>query len=308
MGDALAGKHFDDGAAAGRRGDWQTAYASYRAALAVHEHPLILAALADVALRLGKDRDAAEYLALYLSKAPPDVPAATRDAAKSALADVRKRVATLAITAPDGAEVLVDRVLIGRAPIGREVFVEPGRREIEARAGDALGRQIVSADKGGTTSVTLVLGVVQAPDPKPAPTPPPIVTTPPKVHPPRDSGRDLLIAGASIGAGTALVGGVLLGVAGSKAAEEAALRDLLVGLGRGNVCLPPDRDPRCDQVKDAGRVVDVLGSTGSSLLIGGLAIGAATLVLHLVTRGAQNKPAAAAMWPRGEGANFSVRW
>ncbi len=37
MADALARKHFDDGAAAGRRGNWQTAYASYRAALAVRE-------------------------------------------------------------------------------------------------------------------------------------------------------------------------------------------------------------------------------------------------------------------------------
>ena len=177
--DELARKHYEDGRAAADKGNWQAAYTSYRAAIAVQAHYLIHGALGEAAHHLGKDRDAAEYLALYLSKAPPDVPAATRDAAKSALADVRKRVATLAITAPDGAEVLVDRVLIGRAPIGREVFVEPGRREIEARVGDALGRQIVSADKGGTTSVTLVLGVVQAPDPKPAPTPPPIVTTPP---------------------------------------------------------------------------------------------------------------------------------
>ncbi len=306
LGDALAGKHFDDGVKAATNGDWPAAYTSFRAALAVREHPVLYQKLAEVAQRLDKHRDAAEYLTLYLLKAPDTEPAAKVDAAKRALAEVKKRVGTLTVTAPEGTDVLVDRVAVGRAPLAREVFVDPGRHEIEARTGDAVGRQIVTVEAGAAASVTLVLGVVPPPDPKPAATVP-IFTPPPKVAP-RDPARDLLIAGSSAGAAAALVGGVLLGVAASKSAEEGALRDVLVGLSQGNVCLPPSRDPRCDQVKETGRAVDALTSTGSSLLLGGLAIGAASIVVYLVTRDPKNKPAPAALAPRGQGTTFTVRW
>lgn len=335
--DELARKHYEDGRAAAEKGNWQAAYTSYRAAIAVQAHYLIHGALGEAAHHLGKDRDAAEYLSLYLASAPDTEPESARAAAKTALADARKRVGTLAIAAPDGADVLVDHVLVGKAPLGREVFVEPGRREVEARSGAAIGRQIVTAEKGASTSVTVVLGVVPPPDPtttapKPTAAPPP--TAPANGPAGPAANRDLLIVGASIAGGTALVGGVLLAVAGAKAAEESSVRDELVALGKGNVCVATSRDPRCDQVKDAGRTVDALASTGSSLLIGGLALGAATLIYHLVTRrsaegAAPTAPTAALIpylhldtsapgseaprdarrsFPRGGGAAVSVRW
>src|SRR4051812_8463329 len=55
--DELARKHFQDGKAAGERGDWAAAYTSYRAGYAVQEHFTLLAVLGDAASHLGKFRD-----------------------------------------------------------------------------------------------------------------------------------------------------------------------------------------------------------------------------------------------------------
>ena len=64
--DDLAQTHYDDGKAAEKKGDFQAAYTSYRAALAVQEHEMILGALGRAAHRSGRYRDAAEYLTRYL--------------------------------------------------------------------------------------------------------------------------------------------------------------------------------------------------------------------------------------------------
>ncbi len=289
--DELARKHYEDGRNAASKGDWPAAYTSLRAAIAVSEHYLIYGALGETAQKLGKDRDSAEYLTLYLEKAPEAEPQEARNKAAATLTSVKARVGTLTITAPEGAELFVDQIFVGKAPLPRQIFVEPGKREVEAHFENKMAIQKVTLEKGGSSNVALTPNLPLTEARAKLKTTPPKTPLPPLVpkSEPKDSRGDILTAGVVVSAGTAAVGGLLLGIGAAKSADEQALRDELVALKKGNVCLPTDRDSRCDQVKDNGRTADVLASTGSALFGGGIAIGAATLTYFLLTRG-EEKP------------------
>src|SRR5690349_18749826 len=56
--DELAAKHYEDGRSEAQKGNWKSAYTSFRAAYAIQTHHLILAALGEAALRVGNYREA----------------------------------------------------------------------------------------------------------------------------------------------------------------------------------------------------------------------------------------------------------
>lgn len=311
--DDVAKKHYEDGRAAAEKGNWEAAYTSFRAALAVEESYLILGALGDAAHHLGKYRDAAENLVLYLQKAPATLPAAERAAAEKTLADARQRVGTLTITAPAGAEVFVDSVIVGKAPLGREVFVEPGTRDVEARSEKDSVKLTATVEKGKSAAVSLVFGAAPPASTGPAkPLEKPLPTAPlaPTVAPPSGPQRDILVAGVAAAAGAAAVGAVLLGASRAKASEEEALRSELVKLKLRGVCTNDTPDARCNRVKDTAAAVDGLTNAGAWLLIGAGAAGITTLIYYLAT-GKPAEPRAAAsavIAPHHAGGSLSLRW
>lgn len=307
--DDLAAKHSADGLAAAQKGDWQAAYTSYRAAHAIRPTDPTVGALGDAAYHLGKYREAAEYLSIYLQKTAATASPAARAAAESALADARQRVGVLTITAPVGAEVFVNHVLAGKAPLAGEVFVEPGKCDLEARSSTGeVGRQTATVEKGKSAAVTLIFGM----EPAPLPTATATTTAAPTatIAPSGGPRREIQIVGASVAAGAAVVGAILLGVSRTKASDEDGLRQELSSLGKGNVCVAASRDPRCDQVKDAAGAADALTNSGAWLLIGAGVVGAATLVYSLATgKSADSRVTAAALvTPRAGGVTMSVRW
>ncbi len=282
--DELAQKHYDDGQAAAARGDWQAAYTSFRAGIAVQSHSQMVRALGDTAHHLGKFRDAAEYLALYLQKAPPTAPPAERAAAEKMLADAKTRVGTLAITAPAGAEIFVDKAFVGKAPLGREVFVEPGNCEVEARSGAEYGEQRIVAPMGASTSVTLVFGVVSPPPPPTASASAGPTASGAPLVPPAGPRTEIVIGGAALAGVSIVAGAVLLGLSAAKGADEEKARADLRATSQTNICLGTSPDPQCAAVKDAASAVDTFRSAGGWLVIGGVAVGAATGLYYLLTR------------------------
>jgi hypothetical protein len=309
--DELARKHFEDGKAAADRGDWAAAYTSYRAGLAVQEHFTLLAALGDTATHLGKYRDAAEYSALYLQKAPAGVAPAARAAVQKIFDEAKTHVGSVTISAPAGSDVFVDHALVGKAPLGRDVYVEPGKCHVEARSGSQVGSLIARVEKGGSASVTVVLGVLAPPEPTAsASAGKPLPTGTDSAGPPPGPRREFLIAGAAAVGAAAITGAVLFGLSVPKQSDEAALRDELVKLGKGNVCAPPNRDPRCDKALDTGRAYDTLVNTGAWFLIGAGAAAGATAIYYLVTRTPPSPRvgAAVAVTPAGGGGSLSFRW
>jgi len=278
--DEVAQKHYTDGQAAASRGDWQAAYTSFRAGLAVQEHPLLVRALGDASYHLGKYREAAETLSIYLRTLPATAPDADRKAAEKMLADATTKVAVLAITAPVGAEIFVDNLFVGKAPIARDVFVEPGPCSVEARSGAERGQQTITAEKGARTAVTLIYGVV-SPDPPPTATASARPTSTAPVAPPEGPRKEIVLGGAIVTGAALVAGAVLLGLSSAKSAEEQQARIDLRRLGTKNLCAK-DPVPECAVVKDTAAAKDAFGSSGSALLIGGLAVGAATLTYFLI--------------------------
>lgn len=291
--DEVAQKHLTDGLSAASRGDWQAAYTSLRAGLAVQEHPRIVRALGDACYHLGKYREAAETLSSYLRGLPKDAPEADRKAVEKMLADATTKVGVLSITAPPGAEVFVDKLFVGKAPIPRDVFVEPGPCSVEARSGAERGQQTITAEKGARTAVTLIYGVV-SPEPPPTASASVLPTsTGPVAVPPEGPRKEIVIGGAVLTGAALVAGAVLLGLASGKSGEEQQARIDLRKLGNTNLC-KTNPVPECAAVKDAAGAKDAFGNSGSALLIGGLAAGAATLTYYLIKKYSSPSPDAPA--------------
>ncbi|XXX72969.1 hypothetical protein WMF30_35505 [Sorangium sp. So ce134] len=149
---ARAAQIYSAGVAAAREERWPEAYAAYLEAWALKQHFQIAANLAQAELKLGKHRDAAEHIAFFLREAE-GVSERDRARARQMLDEAKAKIATLTLVVSRAqATVLVDGVPAGTSPLGREVYVEPGQRTIEAR---------LQGEPPAKTSVTLAPGASQ---------------------------------------------------------------------------------------------------------------------------------------------------
>ena len=125
------------------------AYSLYQQAWTLKHTYDIAGNLGQVELKLGKFRDAAEHLDFTLRLFPPTGKAAPREAIRLAFEAARKEVAALTIrVSAQGAAVSVDGTAIGLSPFEVPVFVDPGKRTLEATR--QRGGRIVAA---GTTTL-----------------------------------------------------------------------------------------------------------------------------------------------------------
>jgi hypothetical protein len=109
----------------------------------------------DVALSLSQAEfnlehfaESAQHLAYYFRNVSAKENENNLTNAKQAFDAVKAKVGAVAVTAPQGAEILVDGKVVGRAPMSTNAFVEPGRHTFEARLGDAKAQQEVQAVAG----------------------------------------------------------------------------------------------------------------------------------------------------------------
>jgi hypothetical protein len=242
---------YEEGVAAFKKGKTLEAHASFVAAWALNRHWQIAANLADSELELGKFREAAEHAVYYQQHAPAD----RQDKAKALVNRARARVGALTIDVdPPGAEVLVDDVPVGRAPIQEAVFVDPGAHKVTARfAGRADATQTVTLSAGGEQKVALRM-VVEAP-------PPPVVVPVEKrpVWPAVVTGV-LAVGGLAVGAGLTVA-------ANGKGSEADALG---AKLGGPSTCTQTPGDMTCKTVKDDLRSRDVLSKAAlAGFVVGG---------------------------------------
>ncbi len=224
---------------------------------------------------MGKHLDAAD-LEYAVREAPknlatdaPDEWAALRELYDKA----RAKVGALVINVePAGAEVLVNGLAVGKAPLPGPVFVLPGAVTVEARAeGFALGSAPTQAVAGNEQKVSLALAaipgakrvdLVKGPGPVGSGNPPPPVV-PQK--------RSVLPAVVLWGVGGAAVvaGAVLEGVAAS---ELGVVKDLSakIDTAKTNCVAGSVRyDASCPDLESKAKKVDTLGRTGVGLLVVG---------------------------------------
>jgi hypothetical protein len=188
----LARANYDKGRAAEAKGEWEDAYAEYRAAFALVPDPKYEAAFAHAAVELGKNREAAQLIQRL-----QDSPAAKKALSKAALAALKKdldailpKLGKLRVEGPAGAQVWVDGVLFGTLPIKDDQLVDTGERTVEARRdGAVIARAVTTVAAGKTEAIKLVEGEGLAPAPTATAVepPPPSVTAVTTSAPPATS-------------------------------------------------------------------------------------------------------------------------
>ncbi|WP_437292269.1 PEGA domain-containing protein [Sorangium sp. So ce406] len=263
----------------------------------------------DVAYNLGntkyqlkKHREAATYLSFALRNWPlVKTVAKLKPTAEQRFAESRAQVGAVAVTVGvAGAEVLVDGKAVGRAPLGGEVFVEPGEHEVEARqAGYAPASQKVTVAKGGAVEVKLALALAKSEGPTAAGRTPvgggsgtgagaggPVAGQPPAgpVGPQPVPEKRSWVPVIALGAASAVGLGVGIGmtVAGSNASGDAHTQSAAI-IQAGAQCVRPEASwvGPCEQVRSNASRADTLGNVARVAFIGAgvLAIGAATYAL-----------------------------
>ena len=153
----LARQHFRLGIESYRDGDLATALIEFKRAYAAAPSFRLLYNLGQVATEL-RDYPAAErYFTQYLEESRGKPDDARKQSVEGELAKVRMRIATLKIHSDmDGAEVLIDDVLVGKTPLSEPIRIGTGSRRISARlAGHAPLTQIIDAASGETVDLEL---------------------------------------------------------------------------------------------------------------------------------------------------------
>jgi len=192
---------------------WQKAHVSFLAAWNLKKHYQIGGNLGDCELKMGRYRDAAEHLAYAVREANKDKDSddAERARVEHLFAEVRTKVGTIEVRVrPPGAEVLLDGIMVGTAPLAEPLFVDPGEHVVSARMeGRASAKRTVSAPAGSAHTLALTLLPLSA-EPAPEAKPP--------IAPWIALGG--VLAAGGIGAGLAMTV-----AANSKSADAAMLRE-----------------------------------------------------------------------------------
>jgi Tfp pilus assembly protein PilF len=157
---------------------YEEARAAFLQAYALKRHPAVLLNLAQSEARSGHPAEAARHFATYLRESP-NAPANERADAEKGLASARTKLGRIHVTAPSGAEVLLDGELMGQSPLPEQVDATPGSHVLEARMGGRNATASVAVQVGKSTNATLSLDSGQVS----APLPPPVAPTSPTVPP-----------------------------------------------------------------------------------------------------------------------------
>jgi tetratricopeptide (TPR) repeat protein len=229
----------------------------YREAWQLHQSYDIASNLGALELELGKPVRAAELLSHALRNFPARGRPEERAALELRLEAAKSKVGALRITVgAAGAEVFVDGRSVGRAPLERPVFVEPGVRVIEAKlAGYADARLPLHVRPGTSYGVQMPLAPPRAPKRSAVP----------------------LIAGGAVAALAAGTGITLVALAEGQRHSAQALHDTISGAGASCAVT----STRCGDLHAATSKADALGNTGIAAfaLAGAAAAGTAGYLL-----------------------------
>jgi hypothetical protein len=151
---AAARERFKEGVAYFDQKQYEKARAAFLQAYALKKHPAVLLNLAQSELRSAHERDAAKHFSAYLREAV-DASPAEREAAQVGLASAKTAIGEINVTTEQGADVVVDGTSEGLAPLPGPVYVDPGTHTFEAKKGDRVTKQSVTAKAGETKELKL---------------------------------------------------------------------------------------------------------------------------------------------------------
>ena len=153
--------------------EWTKARAALLAAWSLGHHYSIAANLGECELALGRHRDAAQYLDYALKNWGTAYPEAKKKAETMMKQALLRVSAVEVVTTVEGADITVDGVVMGRAPLEAPLFLEPGTHEIDIwRPGIPRAAKTIDLEAGERTRVELGSSPKEAKPvaPEPAPT------------------------------------------------------------------------------------------------------------------------------------------
>ena len=153
---AAARERFKEGVSYFDQKQYEKARAAFVQAYALKKHPAVLLNLAHSELRSNHERDAAQHFAQYLREATDAAPD-QRDAAQTGLTSAKAAVSEITVITDAEAEVLVDGATQGAAPLLGSLFLDPGAHTLQAKKGDRVVTQNVTAKAGETRELKLKL-------------------------------------------------------------------------------------------------------------------------------------------------------
>jgi hypothetical protein len=142
--------HFRHGVDLYRARTYQDALAEFRTAYELRPNYIVLYNMAQACLELQDYGHAVEYLTRYLGDGASHVPSKRLEEAKQTLRSLEARVAKVQVIANRaGAEVFVDDLAVGRAPLASELLVSAGRHTVSASMPGLPSVEQVIDIKGG---------------------------------------------------------------------------------------------------------------------------------------------------------------
>ena len=273
--------------------DFEGAHAKYLAAWNLNRSFLYAANLGTVELALHRYREAAEHYAIVVREMPKEKDPDEQARIRANYEKVRGFIGALSITADvDGAEIVVNGKIVGRAPLADPVFVDPGRVTVQARLGErASETRAFDVTAASSMDIRLVLQglptVAAAPsaDAPGSPTPAVRMLAPAPGSKANDSNESVPDAGPKlapvlIGSGLTVAGLAMGFVFAAKAnSKEDDTRQLGAGLPAGSPCSSGSPYPNAcgrllqvDQDRQGDRNLSTLGFVGAG--VAGLATAA----------------------------------
>ena len=149
--------HFNRGVEYVQDGDLKGALIEFKRAYAAAANYRVLYNLGQVENELRNYTEAQAYFQRYLSDGADDVPVARRREVEALIMKLAGRIATVTIqTNVNGADVFVDGVSVGKAPLAGPIRVSSGSRTLYAEArGRPRVTQVVEAAGGERLTVQL---------------------------------------------------------------------------------------------------------------------------------------------------------
>jgi hypothetical protein len=143
---------------------------AFKQAYYLKPHPSVLLNWAQSELRSGHPDDAANHFAEYL-RGNPEASDAEKEETEVGFSAAKSKVSEVTINVDlSGAQIKLDGVDKGAAPLPGPIYVMPGSHKVEARSGDKVASRTFNANAGQTMNANLSLAKASA-APTPAPSP-----------------------------------------------------------------------------------------------------------------------------------------
>ena len=280
-----AKQFYEQGRRAIQQNQWEQARTALLEAWRLKQHWQIAGTLGLVEHKLGQYRDTAEHLAYFLREAQA-VPEDEMAQARAMLDEARQHVGEIRITVNEvGADVRVNGELVGKTPLQRTIFVEPGSTIIETRK-DGYGPERVqlNAAPGAVREVHVNL---EASD------------TLGKAHAQAaetSQGADgrsasrwspAVIGGLSVSA-VAIGGGTVAAILSNQKGNEAS--SALGGLETSNSYCLNNASASCTNIRDLRLAQNTFGNLAMWSFIAGGAVAAGTVIYALANTKARQAP------------------